>query len=776
MPHFRTLTEISYELAQRLPPLITQQGPILFLADNEKEARSLVELCQYWNPNFPARTIISPYTQEQHQLTTKEFDAQILCLRRGERLSISTLTKRLTALGLEREPRAVSAGTFAVRGDVVDIIDYQPVRLEYNNDKIERVLAFNPFTQHSAGTITQILLWPRAYAPHIPLWHEQDLTYEFITPKFYHQRFGLFKQDATNFLKVQIATAKADQLKSIVPNAVLTLPHKGLEGFILPSAHLAFLTDEHIFGRDIAKEESFAEAVDVNALTPGDYVVHIDHGIALFQTIATMDGEKFLELHYDQDDKLFVPLTKANRVEPYVGPPNPKLTRLSGTQWEVAVQRVQEDVRQTARDLLELHAKRERAETIALPTTLTREEKQIAATPDFELTPDQVQAITDIIEDLGKTEPMDRLLCGDVGFGKTEVALQATAHVVMHGGQVAVLAPTTILAQQHYELFQHRLRTYGLTVALLSRFTTAAEQRQVLQQLQRHEIDVVIGTHRLLSKDMVIPKLQLIVVDEEQRFGVKHKEKIKALRQAAHVLTMTATPIPRTLHFALSGLRDISVLNTAPPSRRAVITVIDEFKQQIEIDAIADELDRQGQVYLVHNNLSTIYARASFLQRQFPQAKVVVGHGQLESDTLLKIMHEFYEGKTQILLASTIIENGLDIPNVNTLLVEHAEQFGLAQLYQLRGRVGRGDRQAYAYFLYYSKQLTPQAKSRLKALRSVKELGGGFELAMKDLEIRGVGDMLGTKQHGHVQKIGLNLYMRLLNHAVEQLKQTTAAQ
>ncbi len=772
MPHFRTLTEISYELAQRLPPLITQRGPILFMADNEKEARRLIELCRYWNANFPARTIISPYTKEQHHLAAADFDAQILCLRRGEKLSISKLTKRLAALGLEREPRAVSSGTFAVRGDVVDIIDYQPVRLEYHNDTIEHVLALNPFTQHSSGPIAQLLLWPQAYANHLPLWHEADLTYEFITPKFYHQRFGLFKQDASQFVKVQIATNKADQLKSIVPNAVLTLDQPDLEGFILPAAHFAFLTDEHIFGRDIAKEEAFAEAVDVNSLVPGDYVVHIDHGIAMFQTIKIMDGEKFLELHYDKDDKLFVPLTKANRVEPYAGPPNPKLTRLSGMQWEAAVQKVKEDVRQTARELLELHAKRDTAQTTALPATLTPEEQHIANTPDFELTPDQAQAITDIIQDLSKTEPMDRLLCGDVGFGKTEVALQATAHVVMHGGQVAVLAPTTILAQQHYELFTQRLAKAGITVALLSRFNSAAEQKKTLKQLQAKQIDVIVGTHRLLSKDLQIPKLQFIVIDEEQRFGVKHKEQIKALRQAAHVLTMTATPIPRTLHFALSGLRDISVLNTAPPVRRAVITVIDEFKQQIELDAIADELERNGQVYIVHNNLSTIYARASFLQRHFPKAKVVVGHGQLEADTLLDIMHEFYQGNTHILLASTIIENGLDIPNVNTLIVEHAEQFGLAQLYQLRGRVGRGDRQAYAYFLYYSKQLTPQAKSRLKALRSVKELGGGFELAMKDLEIRGVGDMLGTKQHGHVQKIGLNLYMRLLNHAIEQLKQT----
>jgi transcription-repair coupling factor (superfamily II helicase) len=768
VPYFRTLTEISYELATRLPLLITQQGPILYLAENEKEARLLIDLGRYWNPNFPARAIISPYTQTQQVLTETAFTKLTLYLRRGDKITVSQLAKQLTDLGLEREPRAVSAGTFAVRGNIVDLIDYQPARIEFNNNCVEKITSFNPSTQQIAAPLTHVLVWPPAYAPHLPLWHEQDLTFEFVTPKYYYQRFSLLKQDAEQYLRVQLATAHAEQLRSFIPNAIFTGPQRGLEGFALPSAHFLFLTDDHIFGQDEATEETFQAHLDIASLEPGEYVVHIDHGIALFHKLVTMDGAQYLELHYDKQDKLFVPITKANRVERYVGPPHPRLTRLSGAQWETVVQRVKEDVRQTARELLELQAQREASTTTALPAQITSEENKIAQNIDFELTSDQAQAIQDILTDLASTKPMDRLLCGDVGFGKTEVALQAAVHIILHGGQVAMLAPTTILAQQHYELFTHRLESYGIQVALLSRLTNHQEQRQVFQQLKTGQMDLVVATHRLLAKNLIIPKLKLLIIDEEQRFGVKQKERLKALRHSAHVLSMTATPIPRTLHFALSGLRDISVLNTAPANRHGIVTVIDEYNETLEHRAITEELERNGQVYLVHNNLNTIYARSSTLQRHFPKARIAVIHGKLDATTLLKTMHQFYQGNIDILIASTIIENGLDIPNVNTLIVEHAEQFGLAQLYQLRGRVGRGHRQAYAYFLYYASRLTPQAKQRLKALHTIKELGGGFELAMKDLEIRGVGDMLGTKQHGHLQKIGLNLYTRLLNHAVQQ--------
>lgn len=768
VPHFRTLTEISFELAHRLPPLYAEK-PVFFLAQNEKEARLLLELARYWEPHFPEHCIISPYFIEQHSITKDQWNKRLIHLVAGLNLSIAQLSKQLTELGYERYPRAVADRCFAVRGDVVDIVDRLAIRLHYNDNQIERVELFNPNTQQSGKLLDYYDIWPLAYAPHLALWHEQNLEFEFVTPKYYNKRFGLLKKDAETYLRVQIATKQPDLVRSLLPDAVLTGWQRGLEGFIAPQQHCLFLTDDHIFGHE-ETEASFDESLDVTELQPGDYVVHIDHGIALFDKLTTLDGEEFLQLRYDKGDKLYVPVNKTNRVEKYVGSDHPKLTRLSGAQWDTVIHKVQEDIRRTARDLLELQVQRELASAHIIPDTASDTEQAVARDVDFELTADQTQAIADIYNDLAQDKPMDRLLCGDVGFGKTEVALRAAARVIEHGGQVAILAPTTVLAQQHFDTLSDRLTKYGITVGCLSRLTTTKAQHSLVKELGHGKVDLIIGTHRLLSKDIHIPKLALVVVDEEQRFGVKHKEQLKALRAAAHVLTMTATPIPRTLNLALSGLRGISVLNTAPQHRLGIKTIIDVFDPALELQAVADELERDGQVYIVHNNLSTIYSRQAFLRQRFPKATVAIAHGKMAATDLVRIMHDFHAGTINILVASTIIENGLDITNANTLVVEHAEQFGLAQLYQLRGRIGRGHTQAYAYLLYYAQHLTNQAKQRLKALHQIKELGGGFELAMKDLELRGVGDILGKKQHGHVQLIGLNLYLRLLQQAISQMQ------
>lgn len=769
MAHFRTLSEISYELAKRIP-LAYAKGPIFFLAQTDKEAKQLLTLCRYWDASFPDDVIISQLYMTEHLLTKAQFSKLTLELKPGLHLPISDITNRLSQMGFERFPRAVAARSFAVRGNVVDIIGRTPMRLEYDGNTISQINLFNPSTQASAGKLFQLTVWPYAYAEHLPLWHEGDLTYQFVTPKYYHKRYSVLKQDVAQYLSVQVATQRAVAVRDLLPTVKLTPALRNIEGFALPSEHFLFLTDEHIFGQE-EQITTFANPIEASDLEPGDYVVHIDHGVGLFETMVEHDGEPYFELHYLNKDKLLVPLSSANRIEKYVGQAQPKLTRLSGTQWETIVHKVQEDVRHTARELLEMHAQRNLAKTNPLPLTLTPEEHSISNDVPFELTPDQAQSLEDIIEDLNREQPMDRLLCGDVGFGKTEVALRAALHTVLHGGQVVVLAPTTILAQQHLETFTERLEKYGVTVGGLSRLTTASEQAQVVKKLKAGKIDIVIGTHRLLSSDIAVPKLELIVIDEEQRFGVLHKERLKALRQAAHVLTMTATPIPRTLNLALSGLRDISVLNTAPPQRLGVTTVIEEFNAEMELEAIREELERAGQVYVVHNNLTTIYARASFIQQHLPQARLAIAHGKLSATDLIHIMRQFHAGEIDVLVASTIIENGLDITNANTLIVEHAERFGLAQLYQLRGRIGRGAIKAYAYLFYTAERLTKQGKDRLRALHTVKELGGGFELAMKDLEIRGVGDILGKKQHGHVQQIGLNLYSRLLQQAISQLEQ-----
>lgn len=772
--HFRTLSEMSFELAHRLPPLY-QQGPIFFLAQTDKEAKQLLTLCRYWNSSFPDQVIISPLFLEEHTLTEKQFKNQTVTLKPGLVFPLSDLTQLLTKQGFERDPRAVAERTFAVRGNIVDIVDLKPIRLEYEGNTIQSIHLFSPSTQHSGQTIGTVTLWPKAYAPHLPLWQEQDLAYEFITPKYYLKRFGLLKHDLEQFLEIRVATKRSEEVRDLLQlsagqHVTITAPQRGLEGFVYPKNHYIFLTDEHIFGEETLMQ-AFAQALDPGELEPGDYVVHIDHGIGLFERMKTIDGEEYFELHYLHNDKLYVPLASANRLEKYIGGASPKLTSLSGTQWEQIVHKVQDDVRQTAKELLQLHARR--ATTTAQPfiPKQTTEEKTCADDADFTLTADQQQAIDDIISDLNAERPMDRLLCGDVGFGKTEVALRTALHVVMQGGQVALIAPTTVLAEQHYHTFTERLGRFGLTIAALTRLQTAAEQKRIVQSIKKGGVDIIIGTHRLLSADVSIPKLNFIVIDEEQRFGVLHKERLKHLRESAHVLTMTATPIPRTLNLALSGLRDFSVLNTAPPQRIGVTTIIERFNPEIELEAIKEELARHGQVYIVHNTIPTLYARQSFIAQHFPEARVAIAHGQLAPTELISVMREFHESKIDILIASTIIENGLDIANANTLIIERAEQFGLAQLYQLRGRIGRGHRKAYAYLLYQSDHLSKQGQERLRALHQVKELGGGFELAMKDLEIRGVGDILGKKQHGHVQQIGLNLYNRLLHQAVLQLQE-----
>ncbi|MDP3970162.1 MAG: CarD family transcriptional regulator [bacterium] len=769
MPHFRTLSEISYELAERIP-LEIKKGPLFFLAQDEKEARQLFELCKYWNPTFPSGVIISSYYQQYNKLTEKDYKNSTISFDSKNNMQISTLAAKLVKLGFERYPRAVGERSFAVRGNILDIVDRKPIRIEFDDNKISQLAQFNPSTQRTGGKVDNVTIYPTAYASHIPTWHEHDLTYEFITPKYYHKRFNLLKKDAEEFIKVKVATNHPHKVRGMIKNAETTDPLKNLEGFIIPQEHFIFLTDDHIFGREDDLEE-FKSELDIEDLDPGDYVVHIDHGIALFNGMSVVGKDDYLELHYANNDKLYVPVNKTNRIEKYVGADNPKLTRLSGAQWESVIHKVKEDIIKTAKELLDMNAQRKIVHATAIPRNLSSEEESIAHDVDFELTPDQLQAIEDIMQDLTEDQAMNRLLCGDVGFGKTEVALRAAVHVVEQGGQVAFMAPTTILAQQHYETFQKRLEQYGIEVGLLSRLTTTKEQRDLITKLGEKKIDIVIGTHRLLSNDINIPKLQLIVVDEEQRFGVKHKEKFKNLRASAHVLTMTATPIPRTLNLALSGLQEISVLNTAPKQRQSITTIIEEFSSDLELRAIQEELSRDGQIYLVHNNLSTIYSRHNFIQRNFPHIRAEIAHGQMEAGKLIRIMQDFHAGNIDVLIASTIIENGLDIANANTIIIENSERFGLAQLYQLRGRIGRSSTKAYAYLLYKSNKLTPQAKKRLKALQSIKELGGGFELAMKDLEIRGVGDILGKKQHGHVQQIGLNMYSRLLQHAIEELKQ-----
>ncbi|HEU4760659.1 MAG TPA: transcription-repair coupling factor [Dehalococcoidia bacterium] len=543
---------------------------------------------------------------------------------------------------------------------------------------------------------------------------------------------------------------------------------------------LTLATDTEVFG--FAKQRRAAPRKGVNReaflaeLRPGDYVVHVDHGIARFSGMVrlTLEGHEreYLELHYAEGDKLFVPSDQLERVSRYVGPSErePHVTRLASGDWQRAKERVRKAVRALARELLALYAAREVMPGHACPGDTPWQAELEASFPYVE-TADQLAAIGQVKRDMEAPRPMDRLVCGDVGYGKTEVAIRAAFKAVLDGRQVAVLVPTTVLAQQHYETFRQRLSPFPVRVEVLSRLRTDVEQRQTVAEVAAGTVDVVIGTHRLLQKDVAFKELGLVVIDEEQRFGVAHKEHLKRMRREVDVLTLSATPIPRTLHMALGGIRDMSTMETPPEERLPIKTYVSEFDERLVREAVVRELERDGQVYLVHNRVHNIELIASKLQETVPEATVAIAHGQMDEQQLARTMAEFVQGRIDVLVCTTIIESGLDIPNVNTIIVNQADRLGLGQLYQLRGRVGRGAHRAYAYLLYDRKgRLTEAARQRLQTIFEATELGAGFQIALRDLEIRGAGNLLGAEQSGFMAAVGFDLYCRLLADEVERMR------
>ncbi|MBC8249406.1 MAG: transcription-repair coupling factor, partial [Anaerolineales bacterium] len=542
-------------------------------------------------------------------------------------------------------------------------------------------------------------------------------------------------------------------------------------------------TDAEIFGwsRPLPRRVRRPRAVTPEAffadMAPDDYVVHIEHGIGIFRGLVelTLDGVKreYLDIVYDGDDRLYVPVHQADRLSRYVGASDrpPALHRLGAADWARVKAQAKRAVEDIARELLELYAAREVVPGHAFPPDHPWQAEVEASFPYIE-TEDQLRAIEEIKADMEKPKPMDRLICGDVGYGKTEVALRAAFKAVMGHKQVAILVPTTVLAQQHYTTFQERLKPFPVEVEMLSRFRSRREQGEILSKLQAGTMDIVIGTHRLIQKDVAFKDLGLLIIDEEQRFGVTHKERLKQMRKEVDVLTLTATPIPRTLYMSLTGVRDMSTIDTPPEERLPVKTHVGEYDETLIRKAILRELDRGGQVYFVHNRVQSIRPVAQRLERLVPEATLAIGHGQMPEAKLEQVMLDFAAGEIDVLVCTSIIESGLDIPNANTLIVNRANQFGLADLYQLRGRVGRGARRAYAYFLYdHPHRLTDTARQRLQTILEASELGAGFGIAMRDLEIRGAGDLLGTRQHGHIAAVGFDLYCRLLAQAVWELKE-----
>ncbi len=557
------------------------------------------------------------------------------------------------------------------------------------------------------------------------------------------------------------------------------------EGFTLETDSLItvhLITDSEVFGwerpQPRSRQRQTADTPEslYADLQAGDYVVHVDHGIGRFAGLIQrqLDGHEreYLTVEYERGDILYVPVHQADRLTRYVGADGgkPSLDNLGGQAWAETKARVKEAVQKVAEDLLDLYARRQVVQGFEFAAD-TQWQKELEDSFPYVETEDQKRAIADIKRDMERPRPMDRLLCGDVGYGKTEVALRAAFKAVMSGRQVAVLVPTTVLAQQHFETFSQRLAAFPVKVEMLSRFRTPREQTEILHQLSSGEMDIVIGTHRLISSDVVFKDLGLVVIDEEQRFGVTHKEHLKKLRTEVDVLTLTATPIPRTLYMALTGVRDISNLNTPPEERLPIVTHVGPYSSRLVRQAVLRELERGGQIFYVHNRVQTIEAMKAHLEKLVPEARIDIGHGQMAENQLSQVMHRFGNAEIDILLSTTIIESGLDIPNANTLIVDRADTFGLAQLYQLRGRVGRGAMRAYAYFFRH-KKLTPtiEGQQRLEVIAENTQIGSGYSIAMRDLEIRGAGELLGTKQHGFIQSVGFHLYTRMLADAVRRLR------
>ncbi|MDR3589695.1 MAG: transcription-repair coupling factor [Negativicutes bacterium] len=612
-------------------------------------------------------------------------------------------------------------------------------------------------------------------------WQSRDLTTViFMTTR---EKALTFQKNLAN---EGIRATFSDQMAAMAPGTVLLTVGVLSSGFELPHARLVVLAEVDIFGRQkkrrlprMARDQQITYFRDINV---GDYVVHVNHGIGKYTGVETLEvggvHKDYFRIRYAGEDKLYVPTDQVQLLQKYIGSEGevPRLHRMGGSDWLKAKVRAKAAATDLAQELLELYAERHVTTGFAFDPD-TPWQKEFEEAFPFEETPDQSTAISEIKADMERNQPMDRLLCGDVGYGKTEVALRAAFKAIMSGKQVAVLVPTTVLAQQHFQTFSTRLAGFAPAVDVISRFRTAREQRGVLERVADGQVDILIGTHRILQSDVVFKDLGLLIVDEEQRFGVAQKERLKKWRTNIDVLTLTATPIPRTLHMSLVGVRDMSIIETPPEDRLPVQTYVVEYHEEIIRDAIRREMKRGGQVYFVYNRVQTIDRMTERLAEMLPDAKIKVAHGQMPEELLEKAMLEFYEGRFDVLVCTSIIENGLDVPNANTIVAYDADRFGLSQLYQMRGRVGRSPRPAYAYFTYRpDKVLSQIAEKRLQAIKEFAELGAGFKIAMRDLEIRGAGNLLGSQQHGHIVSVGFEMYCQLLDEAVHELKDGRAVE
>lgn len=759
--------------------------------------------------------------------TSRRLERISVAINRNIRLD--ELIKKLVEFGYKRFDIVGERGEFAVRGGIIDIFSLNadhPIRIELSEDKIESIRHFETFSQRSIKKVDKETILPAQEAYEVPLFehlpkgtivifdegmeisrsadrHVEELSavdtdlqylgFEYIekyknvelssflkpdqegifsSPKNYQNRIPEIPQ------KAMIVSKHAARLKEEIEVEVFKGSLRG--GFIFNEIQV--LSDKEIFGEEVVfrrKKAAVTEGVADELLADlavGDYVVHENYGVGLYRGMESLDLEgveqEYLLIEFAADDKVYVPPSMAGLIEKYSsgGEFKPKLSRLGTKNWIRTKGRVKQELKDMTQDLLKLYAARKKLPGYAFPKDDIWQ-KELEGTFPFEETIDQSKAIDATKLDMESSHPMDRLICGDVGYGKTEVAIRAAAKAVSAGKQVAVLVPTTILADQHYNNFKERFKTSPFMINMLSRFRSKKEQAEIVKALGQGGVDIVIGTHRLLSKDINFKDLGLLILDEEQRFGVAHKEKLKKIKLSVDVLTLSATPIPRTLYLSLSGARDMSTINTPPVDRSPIRTYVLSWSEHVIREAILRELDRGGQVYFVHNIVETIEAVASKIKKLVPEAKIGIGHGQMPEKELEKTMGNFLERRFNVLVCTSIIESGLDITNVNTILIDNAERFGLSQLYQIRGRVGRSASRAYAYLFYHQEKImSGQALERLKAIQEFTALGSGYKLAMRDLEIRGAGNLLGAQQSGHVMEVGFDLYCELLEEAVKEIK------
>lgn len=815
-----------------------------------------------------------------------KFKANSLTLKVNQVCNLSKICDFLVRCGYKRDDLVANPGEFALRGDILDIYPINiayPYRIEFFDDEIDNIRTFNPVSQRTKDSLTEVVIEPaddqldklyqnedyttildyltesgiicfddiRAIRQNIvqidarnrdylanetstniknsrldftsifnqivqakiysslfqvsvnDLKIDQLLNLHTREPQQFFSQMSLIKNELSVYeLQQQTVIIQADnlvrakQIKStfadygiditiaaenkLIPNKRQIIVDNFNQGFVLPRISLIYLTEHDLFNRQLhihKKIKSLENAQQIRSyqeLNPGDYVVHINHGIGIFEGIKTLEsnGKKgdYITITYRNHDQLFVPADQLGVVQKYVASDGkiPKINKLGGNEWAKTKCRVQEKIEDIADELLAIYAHRATEKGFAfLPDDELQRDFE-ASFPYLE-TPDQIKAIREIKLDMQKEKPMDRLLVGDVGFGKTEVALRAAFKAIDSGKQVAFLVPTTILAEQHYATMLERFKDFPVNVAMLCRFQTEKEADEIATNLSNGKIDIVVGTHRILSRDIKFKNLGLLIIDEEQRFGVKHKEKLKKLKNNIDVLTLTATPIPRTLHMSMIGVRDLSVMETPPANRYPIQTYVTEETPNIVREACLRELARNGQIFFLHNKIQDIDQKVAYLSQLIPEARIEYIHGRMSERQLEDIMLRFTQKKFDILVTTTIIETGVDLPNVNTLLVENADTYGLSQLYQLRGRIGRSSRLAYAYFLYKrDKVLTEVSEKRLNAIRDFTALGSGFKIAMRDLSIRGAGNILGKQQHGFIDSVGYDLYAQMLDQTIKQ--------